>query len=269
MKFSFSTLGCPDWPVEKVVSEAKRLGFDGVEIRGIKRVFDLSKAPEFAPGEIDKTRKLFEAAGLPIVQIDSSSSFCWPDDAKQKAAFEEAQKHIDIAAELGVKLMRVFGGNIPEGQSREKWAKILSDSLRRCGEYGAKKNVTVTIESHDSWTKSDELMPVVLAANHANVKVLWDMGNSWVAGEKFEVGAGLVKDHIIHAHIKDHTSDGKEAMLGKGIIPLADAIKALKSIKYKGFVSLEWEKAWHPEIEEPEVAFPAAIKYLRELDATT
>jgi len=269
MKFAFSTLGCPDWPVEKIVSEAKRLGFDGVEIRGIKRVFDLSKAPEFQADAIAKTRGLFEKAGIPVVQIDSSSSFCWPDKAKQQAAFDEAERHIDIASKMGAKLMRVFGGNIPEGESREKWAKILAESLKRVGDMGAKRSVTVTIESHDSWTRGDELMPVVKAANSANVRVLWDMGNSFMKGESFEDGAKIVKGYVVHAHVKDHTKEGAEAMLGTGLIPLDKALKALKSINYQGYVSLEWEKAWHPEIEEPEVAFPAAIKHLRKLDAQT
>jgi len=39
-------------------------------------------------------------------------------------------------------------------------------------------------------------------------------------------------------------------------------------IGYKGFYSFEWEKRWHPEIEEPEVAFAqyasVAAAYLRQ-----
>jgi len=269
MKFSFSTLGCPDWPLEKVVSEAKRLGYDGVEIRGVKRVFDLSKAPEFARGEIERTRKLFESAGVSVVSIDSSSSFCSPDAANQEAAFDEAVRHIDIAAAMGARIMRVFGGNIPEGEPREKWAKILADSLRRVGKAAAGKDVSVAIESHDSWARCDELVPVVKAVGSKNVRILWDMGNSFAKGESFAEGAPLVRDYVVHVHIKDHTADGKEAMLGKGVVPLADALKTLKSIGFDGYVSLEWEKAWHPEIEDPEVALPQAIRFLRALDQTT
>lgn len=266
MKFSFSTLGCPDWPVEKVAAEAKRLKYDGVEIRGIKRVFDLSKAPEFSPENIGKTRKLFEAAGIPVVSVNASSSFCWPDQAKQKAALEEAERHIDIAAKMGAGFMRVFGGNIPDGEPREKWAKILAQHLSICGEIAAKKGVTVIIESHDSWTRSDELVPVIKAANMPNVRALWDMGNSFSKGEKFGDGAKLMKGYAVHVHIKDNLKDGKYCLLGKGVIPIADAIRALKSIGFTGYMSLEWEKAWHAEIEEPEIAFPQAIEYLRSLD---
>lgn len=267
MKFSFSTLGCPDWPVEKIILEAKKLGYDGIEIRGIKRVFDLSKTPEFAPENIAKTRRLFEDAKLPVVSVNASSSFCWPDPAKQKAALDEAEKTIDIASKMGAQLMRVFGGNIPEGEPREKWAKILADHLKMCGEMAAKKGVTVIIESHDSWTKSDELIPVIKAVNMPSVRPLWDMGNSFEKGEKFNDGAKWMKGYVVHVHIKDRFSTGKYSLLGKGEIPIPDALQALKSIGYTGYMSLEWEKAWHPEIEEPEIAFPQAISYLRKVDA--
>lgn len=38
MKLSFSTLGCPEWSFDKVLDEAERLGFQGIEIRGVNGV---------------------------------------------------------------------------------------------------------------------------------------------------------------------------------------------------------------------------------------
>ena len=33
---------------------------------------------------------------------------------------------------------------------------------------------------------------------------------------------------------------------------------------YKGYYSFEWEKKWHPDIDEPEVAIPQYAKVMRE-----
>ena len=48
----------------------------------------------------------------------------------------------------------------------------------------------------------------------------------------------------------------------------ANDIAALAKIGYKGFYSFEWEKRWHPEIEEPEIAIAqyerVAAEYLKE-----
>ena len=59
--------------------------------------------------------------------------------------------------------------------------------------------------------------------------------------------------------------DGKEqyALMGKGNTPIFEAIDILVKNGYKGYFSFEWEKLWHPEIEEPEVAladYPKVMK---------
>jgi hypothetical protein len=44
-------------------------------------------------------------------------------------------------------------------------------------------------------------------------------------------------------------------LTGTGTVPVRRQVEALQKIRYRGFYSFEWEKRWHPEIEEPEVAF--------------
>jgi sugar phosphate isomerase/epimerase len=74
-----------------------------------------------------------------------------------------------------------------------------------------------------------------------------------------------LKNYIHHTHIKDlKMIDGKEhyTLLGKGESPIFEAIDILAKNNYKGYYSFEWEKMWHPEIEEPETAladFPKAM----------
>ena len=44
-------------------------------------------------------------------------------------------------------------------------------------------------------------------------------------------------------------------------------VKLMTERGYDGYYSLEWEKMWHPEIEEPEVAFPQYVEYMRKLQS--
>ena len=46
-------------------------------------------------------------------------------------------------------------------------------------------------------------------------------------------------------------------------MPLANTLTALKYSEYDGFLSIEWEKKWHPELAEPEVALPQHLAELR------
>ena len=34
MKLSFSTLGCPAWPLDTILNRAKQYGYDGMDFRG-------------------------------------------------------------------------------------------------------------------------------------------------------------------------------------------------------------------------------------------
>ena len=40
-------------------------------------------------------------------------------------------------------------------------------------------------------------------------------------------------------------------------------MNALRRLTYEGYVSFEWEKYWHPEIEEPEVALPDFVEAMK------
>jgi sugar phosphate isomerase/epimerase len=69
----------------------------------------------------------------------------------------------------------------------------------------------------------------------------------------------ILQKYIFHTHIKDAqvSAEGeKYRLLGEGNAPVREAIQALKRGAYSGYYSFEWEKLWHPEIEDPEVAIP-------------
>ena len=59
--------------------------------------------------------------------------------------------------------------------------------------------------------------------------------------------------------------DGKiqYVFLGQGEVPIFEAIDALSKGGYKGYYSFEWEKLWHPEIAEPELAIADYAKVMR------
>src|SRR5439155_369013 len=63
-------------------------------------------------------------------------------------------------------------------------------------------------------------------------------------------------------------TDRRYVLTGTGDVPVKRQIAALAKIGYRGFFSFEWEKRWHPEIEEPEVAIEQYAKvaagYLRD-----
>jgi sugar phosphate isomerase/epimerase len=55
--------------------------------------------------------------------------------------------------------------------------------------------------------------------------------------------------------------------MSQGDVPLVEVLRLLSSGGYDGWIAFEWEKRWHPEIEEPEVALPDFIRVLRTAEA--
>jgi sugar phosphate isomerase/epimerase len=79
---------------------------------------------------------------------------------------------------------------------------------------------------------------------------------------------------LSHVHIKDAQRDPAEkigwhlTLLEEGEVPVREIIGLLKQANYQGYLSVEWEKKWHPEIEEPEVALPQYAELLQSYLAT-
>ena len=56
-------------------------------------------------------------------------------------------------------------------------------------------------------------------------------------------------------------------LFGGGEFPIVECLRLLHDIDYRGWHSLEWEKMWYPELDDPEVAlplFPAKLAQLAE-----
>ena len=47
-------------------------------------------------------------------------------------------------------------------------------------------------------------------------------------------------------------------------VPVKEQVRVMAAAGYRGLYCFEWEKKWHPTIEEPEVAFPDYAKKMAE-----
>jgi sugar phosphate isomerase/epimerase len=157
--------------------------------------------------------------------------------------------------------VRVFGGKAESdknpGPDDATKARVAA-GLRELGKYSGPKGVTVIIESHDHFTSSATLKDVLTAANSEYVGLLWDAHHTFATSN--EDPGFTVKQlgpWIRHTHLKDSVGKGEDrkyVLTGSGNVPIEGQIKALQSIGYKGFYCFEWEKVWHPDLADPDIA---------------
>jgi sugar phosphate isomerase/epimerase len=264
---AFSTLGCPAWSWKTILETADRLGYAGIEIRGIAGEMDLPKVPELQGTRLAETKRDLAALGLVVTDLGASARMHEKDPAVRAKQLEEGRRFIDLAQAMGVRYVRMFGDRIPEGEPKEEVMKRVVDGFRQMAEHAGPAAVTVLIESHGDFTRSADLEDVLTRVGSPHFALLWDAHHSFVAGgeQPADTHAKLGR-WTRHTHLKDSRAEGdgrRYVLTGKGEVPVREQVLVLARGGYEGFYSFEWEKRWHPEIEEPEIAFPHFAKVVR------
>jgi sugar phosphate isomerase/epimerase len=261
LPIAFSTLGCPAWDLPRILQFAESHGFAAIELRGLRGNLDLPSHPAFAIGRIELTKREVAERGLKIASVSSSARMGEADSDKRVKELADARRFIDLAASLAAPYVRVFGDGaaVEKGTLPDETLKArVAAGLHELGEYAGRKNVTVLIESHDDFTASATLSDVLRRADSEHVGLLWDAHHTFVtAHEEPEFTVENLGSWIRHTHLKDSIAAGenrKYVLTGRGTVPIKRQTEALQSIGYKGFYCFEWEKVWHPELEDPEIA---------------
>lgn len=265
---SFSTLGCPDWPFKKIVDFAAANDYKGIEVRGILRQLDLPKCNEFSTAENRAaTVKLMEEKGLRFVDLGSSATLHFKDAATRQKNLDDGRRFIDLAQQINCPYIRVYGNNFPKEQDRNETMDLVITGLTELGNHAKASGVKVLMETHGDFVKIADLEKIMQATAHPNVGLIWDISNMWTVTKEPPAEAyKKLKKYIYHTHIKDAAMvDGKlqYKFLGQGEVPIFEAMEILVRDDYKGYYSYEWEKLWHPELAEPELAladYPRAVK---------
>ena len=267
-RIAFSTLGCPAWSWKTILETADRLGYGGIELRGVAGEMDLPKVPELQGTRLAGTKKDLAALGIVISDLGASAHMHEKEKSAREKQLDEGRRFIDLAQALGVPYVRMFGDKIPPDEPKEEVMKRVVEGFQQMAAYAKPAGVTVLIESHGDFTHSGDLEEILTRVGSPQFALLWDAHHSFVAGKEqpADTYAKLGK-WIRHTHLKDSKPEGADrryVLLGSGEVPVKEQVKVLAKAGYKGYYCFEWEKKWHPEIEEPEVAFPQYAKAMGE-----
>jgi sugar phosphate isomerase/epimerase len=263
MKLSFSTLGCPAWTLDQIVRRAAQYGFDGIAFRGLNGELDLTKVDEFSPSRRKHTLSLIKSAGLVCNMMLTSTRVMLTDPAELAASLQNAKDHIDLASDMEAPAVRIFGGAMLSGLSHAAATARAGERLRELGRHAEGKGVKVLFETHDDWVRPELVRRVIEHADHPDVRVLWDVHHPYrIAGIPIAEVWNTLGRWVEAVDIKDSRIDPSARLgyryvkLGEGDVPIPEALTLLAGAGYRGWLNFEWEKRWHPEIEEPEVSFP-------------
>jgi len=229
---------------EDFISEAYRIGLDGVELT-------LYWLPSKEPSYFRNLRRLSLMRGLPISCVGISTNFCNPDVSERRRRIKSVEEGLDIAHELGSPCLRVFGGYVPEGYTEAEAAGWVIESLKSCVSYAEDKGVVIALENHGGITaRANNVVNIVKGVDSPWFGVNLDLGN-YKESTYDEIDKTV--PYAVHIHGKISLSEGAK-------LDYQRIKQILENRGYNGFISIE-----HEEKDDAKIGVPRFAKYLLNL----
>ena len=108
--------------------------------------------------------------------------------------------------------------------------------------YAEEHGVVLLIESSGIFSSTSRLTGIMDRYASDYLGALWDVHNVYrVGGESPATTIKNLGAYVKHVHMRDSDDDGTFNLVGEGTLPIDEVVRALSSIDYDGFVSLEWD----------------------------
>ncbi|MER5625057.1 sugar phosphate isomerase/epimerase family protein [Streptosporangium sp. NPDC002544] len=255
MRLAFSTLGMPGQGLARAVETAVAYGCAGLELRLHP---DTGVHAGLSPARRAEVRAAVGAARLEISALAGyvGIAVTGPDEP----VVRELREDLVLAADLGAPAVRVF----PGGQDLEAGARRLRAVADLCAESG----VRVLVETHDAMPTGAAVGRLLDAAGVPETAgALWDVLHPWRHGEAPADTLAALGDHLAYVQIKDAVSatDTTPVPMWAGGVPLDGCGDLLRG--FGGWVCLEWERTWYPQVAPVEEILPGAREWVTRFSA--
>ncbi len=244
LHYAFMTFSTPELALGEVVATAARFGYDAVEPRLDARH---AHGIEVAATPAERRAIRDTVARSPVKLACLATSLTYANPATRDERLAETHTRIDLAGDLGVPCLRVFGGQIPAGITRDQAVATLVESLRTVADHAAARGVTLCMETHDDWCDPAHVAQVLCTVNHPAIAANWDIMHPVRTGKaSIEQSFAVLRPWIRHLHVHDGVGqDLKLVPIGTGELDHRAALRLLLDAGYTGCVSGEWI-GWEP-----------------------
>jgi len=239
------------------------MGYDGIEVRGLGADVYAAQARPFTDAALPETVKKLAAMRLVIPCFSSACCLKYAGRAEQNKA--EIRGYIELAAKTKTPYIRILADEhaAPDGEVDDAAVAAQLVELAAAAE---EKGVTLLVETNGVYADTKRLYALLQSVAHDAVAALWDVHHPYrFFGEDPEQTVQNLGAFIKYVHIKDSVeADGKVVykMLGDGDLPIDGMMRALQSVNYEGFVSLEWVKRWADDLEDAGIVIPQFAHYM-------
>jgi len=238
-RLSYCSIGMRNSPLEEVIHQIGKLGYDGIEIW----------APHLeeylAEKSMDSLLELLASYNLAVPMISPYFNLVGTREELEES-YRQSEKAILYAQQLNCPLVRVFTGPASSSSAANwQWKQAIL-ALQRISDQAAEHNLALAVETHqgqlaDTVKSTFRLLHQV---NKPNFRVNLDIHNLFDLGENPTSAFKQLLPYTWHIHAKNGKYvDGKLKYgipLAEGNMDWRTLLKVVVAAGYEGFISVEW-----------------------------
>ncbi|WP_312446719.1 L-ribulose-5-phosphate 3-epimerase [Lacrimispora sp.] len=229
---------------------AKSTGFDFLEM-SIDETEEKLERLEMTSKERLELIELTKAAGIPIGTMCLSGHRKYPlgshDPAVKKKSMEIMGKAIELASDLGIRIIQLAGYDVYYEESDDETRRYFMDNLKKAAEMAASAGVVLGFETMETGFMNtvEKAMKYVKQVSSVYLNVYPDIGN--ITNAAFTNGTDVLEDlklgsgRLAAMHLKE-TKPGifREVPYGEGHVDFKKAIETAWKLGVRIYVAEFW-----------------------------
>ena len=224
-------------PLAEVLRVARRVGWDGIELRRA----DFARAAERGQSAAD-VLALVSAGRLPLACVGVEFGWMYAEGAERRRLLQVFDEQCGRAAAAGC---RTVMSPVDKGRGDLRRA---AESVREVGELAAKHGVRLAVEFNSQAEQLNTLArmrEVMVTAGHPRCGLLLDTYHLWRSGATLRDVDDVRRDELVYVQFSDVPASVEPGKVtdrlppGRGVVPFKEFFALVDAKGYRGFMSYE------------------------------
>ena len=268
MKLGMFTSGYQRNDLEHIFIDAKRFGYDYIELWGGR---PHAYAPDLKNGYMKELLRLRDKYGVEIRGYCPEHNaypynYMIGSEAQRQDAIEYLKLCFDMAKEMGADYTLISSGHAGYGADHDQIWNRLEKSVRELVDHAEKIGMKIVMEALTVYESNviksaNDLKKLFTIIDSPNLVGMCDIVPPYTQHESIMDYFDKLGDKMYHLHLIDGRHDSDDHVIpGEGEIPLPELIKELKEINYDKTATIELVTGY---INEPRFYARRAIDNVR------
>jgi len=238
IKIGYCSIGMREEKIEDIIPRLAALGYEGIEL-WYPHVEDYEKRR----GELESLKKLLDEQGLAVIMVVPYFNLTGSKEEREES-YKTAGEAVRYAKIFRTPFVRAFVGGPASGKAgQEEWERAVKGLQRICD---LDREIHFLLETHDHQLQDTvaTTLKLLRKTGRDNLGVNLDIFNLFMMGEDPVAALKFLHPAVKNVHVKNRNRQAggnwETAFLKDGDLDYQPFFRALQSMGYNGFVSLEW-----------------------------